>query len=310
MAARADELSLVTASQNTDWTFDYYADANVIKANITAPIVINNDDTTLVEISGEDPDPGLLYQPAPLLPANQSILTFKSGSAQVSVSEDANGYATTATATIQGLSIEGIFKADVMGTLSTTYPVGNAVPSVNFVGTYFQNVYINGQLVTVEENTTIFGPKPANDGSYFDDAVVLSAMTQQYYSGWGNPNLSPAAQLQSNWTPSTADADNVLQCSLVTGINGAPTLATTYGNIIVIPGFGTISLGNIKLKRTPNSNGYTYKFCLEMIRAELQGQAKGTVRVVALDTNGKGSGGGGGSPNPATKPQPKRTPKP
>jgi hypothetical protein len=310
MAARADELSLVTASQDTDWTFDYYADANVIKANITSPTVINNDDTDLVQLVDE---PGYLYQIAPALPQCQGILTFASGSASVSGSESAAGYTTTATATVQGLNIEGILTADVViGTISTLYPVGNAVPSVNFVGSYFQNLHINGQLVTVNANTAIFGPKPAGDGSYFNEAAVLTAMGQQYYSGWGNPNLPASAESQSNWTPAAAVADNVLQCSLVTGVTGVHAPATTYGNIIVIPGFGTVSLGNIKLTRTPiaaSPGNYTYMFSLEMICAELEGQAKGKVRVIVLDTNGQGSTGGHGGPVQAPPQKPSKRPK-
>lgn len=272
MAEPAYDISSFEKSSDASaapYTFYYFADANVIDAEIASPTIVTTDDkyeVTLPQAGGYE------YLAAAPLPAAQGIVTFSSGSAQVSGVATADGYQTTAIATISNLSIGGVLTADVVqGKLSTLYPRGNAVPSVNFYGSYFQNLRINGSVVTVNENCAVFGTKPVEDGSYFNDPAVLSSMQ--------------------------SDGGDVLQCTLVEAVSGVRAPAAVYGNTLVIPGLGTVRLAQVRLTRTASNNSpddYTYKFSLDMICAQLQGTAKGKVRVITLETNGGGSQGGGG----------------
>ncbi|HEY6769313.1 MAG TPA: choice-of-anchor P family protein [Candidatus Sulfotelmatobacter sp.] len=303
MAARADELSVVNASP-----FSYYADANVFEARVTQPIRLNTDDVNYVKI---ERDPGHILHPAALLSAKQKYFSYSSAFSELSAQYDAanEGYRTTATGTVTDLNILNVVTADkVVGQLSTFYPEGNAVPSVTFAGTQFVNLRINGQPLALNENLGIFGAKPAGDGSYFDDAAVLSAISAQYYAIVNDPALPASVKSEYTWSPAAANSMNALECSLIDGVSASTGAA--FGNVIVVPGFGQIFLAEVELGRTPDPNSpdsCDYMFRLEMIRVELQGLGSGRVKIIALDTNGQGSGGGGG-PKPTHPPKKPKQP--
>jgi hypothetical protein len=306
MAARADELSMVAAS-----AFNYYADANVFEAKVTLPVRLNTDDVNYVLVKGA---PGHILQPAALLPAGQKYFSFTSAYSELSAQYDAanQGYRTTATGVVNGLNILNILTADqVVGQISTFYPENNAVPSVSFAGTQFVNLRISGQPLTPTQCLGIFGAKPADDGSYFSDAAALSQISAQYYNIVGNSAL-PASVKSQYASPATANSQNALECSLASSVSGVPATDPTCGNVIVVPGFGQIFLEEVELSRTPDSNSlgrYDYMFSLEMIRIELQGIGIGTIRIIALDTNGSG-GHNGPNPGPSQLPSPPPTPTP
>jgi len=300
MAARADELSMVSASP-----FSYYADANVFEAQVILPIRLNTDDVNLVKI--ED-TPGHLLQPAAPLPASQKYFTYTSAYSELSAQYDAanQGYRTTATGVVNGLNILNVLTADqVVGQISTFYPEGDAVPTVSFAGTQFVNLRISGHPLTPGQNLGIFGAKPAEDGSYFNDAAALSQISAQYYNIVGNSAIPTSVKSQLA-SPATANNVNALECSLANSVSGVPGTDTTCGNVIVVPGFGQIFLEEVELSRTADSNspdGYDYMFSLEMIRIELQGIGSGTIRIIALDTNGQGKGGPTPTPVPSSPPK-------
>ena len=302
MAARADELSMVSASP-----FSYYADANVFEAKVTLPIRLNTDDVNLVKIEDEA---GHLLQTAAPLPANQKYFTYTSAYSELSAQYDAvnQGYRTTATGVVNGLNILNVLTADqVVGQISTFYPEGDAVPTVSFSGTQFVNLRINGHPLTPSQNLGIFGAKPADDGSYFNDASALSQISAQYYNIVGSSAL-PASVKSQFASPATASNVNALECSLANSVSGVPGTDATCGNVIVVPGFGQIFLEEVELSRTPDHSsldGYDYMFSLVMIRIELQGGlGSGTIRIITLDANGTGKGG----PTPTGLPKKSKQP--
>ena len=287
--------------------FKYYADASVFRAEITEPTVIKTDNRYLIELAGVKP--GYRYVPAEPLPKGQGIFSFESGYAQVAghPSTKVKGYATLATGVLEGLNVLDVLTADrVVGQISTVYPEGGAVPSVTFLGTRFENLRISGRKVEIELDLDIFGSKPVDDGSYFDDSGVLSRIAQQYDSINGVPNLPSWAGKQFNWSPATVQNGNKMNCALVNRVSGSP--GTCFGHVIDLPDFGRIFLGEIGLKRTPYPNypdSYTYMFSLEMIRLELGCLADGTSTMIALETNGVGQ-----PPPPGPLPVPDTAPPP
>ncbi|MGA8431058.1 MAG: hypothetical protein WB729_14640 [Candidatus Sulfotelmatobacter sp.] len=310
MAARADELSIVsTVDPSGQRNFDYYADANVFEAKVNLPVKLNTDDQNFSKISGAQPQ-NIVHTVAPLS-ADQRYFSYTCAYSELSAQYDTanQGYQTTATGVVTGLNILNVLTADkVVGQISTFYPEGDAVPTVSFLGTQFQNLCIHGQPLVPNQNLGIFGAKPANDGSYFDDAAALSQISAQYYAIVSNPALPASLKSHYSWTPATANTTNKLKCSLANSVSGVPSTDSTCGNVIVMPGFGEIFLEQVELTRTadPDSpDGYDYMFSLEMIRIELQGIGSGTIRIVALDTNGSGSTG----PHPAPPSKPPKKPK-
>jgi hypothetical protein len=303
MAARADELSVV--NQSGQYVFTYYADANVFEADVTLPVRLNTDDQNLFKISGPKPQ-NIVHTVAPLA-EKQKFFSYASAYSELSAQYDAanQGYRTTATGVVTGLNILNVLTADkVVGQISTFYPEGDAVPTVSFLGTQFQNLCINAQPLVLDQDLGIFGAKPAGDGSYFTDAPALSQISAQYYNIIGNSAL-PASVKSQYASPATANSTNALECSLASGVSGVPATDSTCGNVIVVPGFGQIFLEEVELSRTPDPNspdGYDYMFSLEMIRIQLQGIGSGTIRIIALDANGTGGGGSHGGPKAPSKP--------
>ena len=225
----------------------------------------------------------------------KGIISYHSGYAQVAghPSSKSDGFATLATAAVEGLTVLDVVTADrVVAQISTVHPPfgSGQVPSVTFLGTRFENLRIGGHKVEVERTLDILGPKPAGDKSYFEDPGVQSRISLQYdkiATAEGHPELAAAAYPKGR---AGVIGSGELQCSLVSGVTGAP--GTSFGHVIDVPHFGKIFLAELRVERKPGNPGKgiydTYEFHLTMIRLEMGCLAQGTTAVAALDTNGKG----------------------
>jgi hypothetical protein len=230
----------------------------------------------------------------------KGIISYHSGYAQVAghPSSKSDGFATLATAAVEGLNVLDVVTADrVVAQISTVHPPfgSGQVPSVTFLGTRFENLRIGGHKITVRRNLDILGPKPAGDKSYFDDPGVQSRISLQYdkiATAQGHPELAAAAYPKGR---SGAMGSDELQCSLVDSVEaeaGVSYGGTSFGHVIDVPHFGKIFLAELRVERKPGNPGKriydTYEFRLTMIRLEMGCIAQGTAAVAALDTNGKG----------------------
>ncbi len=276
---------------------NYYAEANVLSADLKQPLKEKIAPRVQVKL----PSNGR-YQ---FKKANsfrfQGIISYQSAYSQVAghPSSKSDGFATLATAVVEGLNVLDVVTADrVVAQISTVHPVFGTgqVPSVTFLGTRFENLRIGGHKVAVERALDIIGPKPAGDKSYFEDPGVQSRISLQYdkiATAEGHPELAAAAYPKGR---AGAMGSGELQCSLVSGVTGAP--GTSFGHVIDVPHFGEIFLAELRLTRelakNPKSECDKYRFRLTMIRLEMGCLAQGTVSAVALDTNGGGGKGGGG----------------
>jgi hypothetical protein len=275
---------------------NYYAEANVLSADLKQPLKEKIPPRVQVKL----PSNGR-YQ---FKKANsfrfEGIISYQSAYAQVAghPSSKSDGFATLATAVVEGLNVLDVVTADrVVAQISTVHPVYGTgqVPSVTFLGTRFENLRIGGHKVEVERTLDILGPKPAGDKSYFDDPGVQSRISLQYdkiATAEGHPELAAAAYPKGR---SGVIGSGELQCSLVSGVTGAP--GTSFGHVIDVPHFGKIFLAELRVERKPGNPGKgayeTYEFQLTMIRLEMGCLAQGTAAVAALDTNGSGGKGGG-----------------
>jgi hypothetical protein len=245
----------------------------------------------------------------------KGIISYHSGYAQVAghPSSKSDGFATLATAAVEGLNVLDVVTADrVVAQISTVHPPfgSGQVPSVTFLGTRFENLRIGGHKITVRRNLDILGPKPAGDKSYFDDPGVQSRISLQYdkiATAEGHPELAAAAYPNGRSGLIGSDA---LQCSLVDSVEAEPVPAkpgetapgvsyggTSFGHVIDVPHFGKIFLAELKVTREPSKNpklvADKYRFHLTMIRLEMGCLAQGSAAVAPVDTNGTGRGGGG-----------------
>ncbi|MGA9978252.1 MAG: hypothetical protein WBQ08_06425 [Candidatus Sulfotelmatobacter sp.] len=276
---------------------NYYAEANVLSADLKQPLKEKIPPRVQVKLPANG-----RYQ---FKKANsfhfEGIISYQSAYAQVAghPSSKSDGFATLATAVVEGLNVLDVVTADrVVAQISTVHPVFGTgqVPSVTFLGTRFENLRIGGHKVEVEQTLDILGPKPAGDKSYFEDAGVQSRISLQYdkiATAEGHPEFAAAAYPKGR---SGVIGSGELQCSLVSGVTGAP--GTSFGHVIDVPHFGKIFLAELRVTREPSKNPKSeadkYRFRLTMIRLEMGCLAQGSACVTALDSNGRGGKGGGG----------------
>jgi len=245
----------------------------------------------------------------------KGIISYHSGYAQVAghPSSKGDGFATLATAAVEGLNVLDVVTADrVVAQISTVHPPfgSGQVPSVTFLGTRFENLRIGGHKIKVTRKLDILGAKPAGDKSYFEDPGVQSRVSLQYdkvATAEGHPELAAAAYPEGRAGVIGSDQ---LQCSLVDSVEGEPEEAkpgeaatkvsyggTSFGHVIDVPHFGKIFLAELKVTREPSEDpkleADKYRFHLTMIRLDMGCLAQGTAAAAAADTNGKGKGGGG-----------------
>lgn len=280
---------------------NYFAEADVLSADLKLPLKEKIAPRVQVKL----PSNGR-YQ---FKKANsfrfKGIISYHSAYAQVAghPSSKSDGFATLATAVVEGLNVLDVVTADrVVAQISTVHPVFGTgqVPSVTFLGTRFENLRIGGHEVTVTRNLEILGPKPAGDKSYFEDSGVQSRISQQ------NDKIATATSLPA-WVAAAypkgrpaLNAKGELECSLIDSVAAEPGVSyggTSFGHVIDVPHFGKIFLAELKVTREPSKNpklvADKYRFHLTMIRLEMGCLAQGSAAVAPVDTNGSGGKGGG-----------------
>lgn len=280
----------------------YYAVADVFNTALQQPLkreILRSD--AYLEL---DPEAGT-YQYSQASAYNiEGILSYKAGYTQVAghpSSKVQGGFTTLATSVLEGLNVLDVVTADrVVAQISTVHsPFSEVepdpVPSVTFLGTRFENLKIGGHPVTVHRSLGILGSKPVGKLTYFDDPGVKQRILTQ--------RSDAASQGLPDWAVETyrADrpvvgADGALKCSLVHNVTDAP--GDSFGNVIDLPHFGKIFLGELTLVKEkspkPSAEYDAYRFDLTMIRLEMGCLAKGTGKFATASTNGKGSNGAGG----------------
>jgi hypothetical protein len=297
MAAR--DLSIVDPTNRNEpkCHHDYYAEANVLFADLTEPLRERIGPQAAVKL----PKDGQ-YQFRQADPFHfEGILSYKGGYTQVAghPSTKKAGFATLTTSVVEDLNLLDIVTADrVVAQISTVHPIydDGQVPSVNFLGTRFDNLRIAGHRVEVERDLELLGPRYDDDRSYFDDGEVLDRISQQYDRIATSENLPDWARERYPKGLTAQKGQRELNCSVVSCVKGSPGFS--FGHVIDLPHFGKIFLGDLRVTRTldpVNKTRDTYKFHLTMIRFEMGCTGGGDGGAGTAVTNGQGKGGGGGS---------------
>jgi hypothetical protein len=311
MSALPNELPSIA----TRHLFD--ADAFVFSANFNQPIFQAIEKQGFLQLPETG---GYKFAQAPARRLD-GVLSHEGGYSQVSgqVNEDGSGATTLATSVIEGLNILEVVTADrIVAQIITEHPNGGNVPSVSFLGTRFDNLRIAGELVEIEPQLDILGDTLDGKESHFSDGGVFARIAHQYSSVKRLMGLPQWASDQFTWNPAEAQRQNVVRCSLVNSIEGAP--GKSYGHVIDLPGFGKIFLAELQIIRTPLSaassppnpgprlekseaEDYKYRFELTMLRTKQHKSAHGEVHCCYADPNGTGH------PTPTPPPDEKK-PKP
>ena len=264
----------------------------------------------------------------------EGIISFKSGHTRVIGTQiknkkdifgnDHEGWVTLATAVLEGFNVVDILTADrVVAQVSTEHPMKDGhVPRVTFLGTRFENLQIGGYPVEVELDLGICGDKPDDDRPYLADGGFLGRVQGQL-RGMKDTKGFPAG-LAKDYEARITHIDDLksrtnggakgkrngypkVQCSLVKSIAPIPIPGVkTFGNLIFIPNFGTIALGELEVGIGPaHGNGsskspsgssseptHSNYFTLHMFDLKLGCPVGGSGKGPGVTSNGQGSGPG------------------
>ncbi len=160
------------------------------------------------------------------------------------------GHTTLTTTVVEGLNVMEVVTADrIVGQMITEHPLEGYIPTISFLGTRIENLRIAGHPVHLEFDQGIFDSEPMNDLPYTKDAGFLSRVRSQYARIRQNKNLPDALQERYNRLSSTLGDSEEVECSLINQVAGfIPGPGTIFGNVITIPGFGSITLAKLIVK--------------------------------------------------------------
>ncbi|MGA3046174.1 MAG: hypothetical protein ABSD67_06100 [Terracidiphilus sp.] len=178
----------------------------------------------------------------------EGLISLSAGHSQVSGSvgsKPGHGWSTLVTTVIEDLNVMQVVIADrVVGQIITEHPLVGYVPTISFLGTWFESLRIAGHPVHLDLDLDLIGPKPANDGSYIRNPEFLSRVSNQYSRILGIEDLPEDLREKYNQLAANLGKTDTVECSLVNSASGTYP-GRTYGNIIRIPEFGTVNLGKL-----------------------------------------------------------------
>ena len=248
----------------------------------------------------------------------EGLVSFTSARSRVSGSRSLKnkGWITLSTSIVEGFNVLEVITADrVVSQVSTEHAYLNGhVPSVTFLGSQFVNLRLSGFLLEPKFNFALCEDKPGGETPYVRHLGFLRGVRGQIDSV-ANGDLPEKVRdpyrdrlkvvddlikvleeaegcggENGNRGIAAADAISVT-CSLITKIDidhiPIPGLRTA-GNVLFIPEFGTVALGEVMVRSSLDYDGkYDNYFNLKMVNMNLGCVADGN--VTAGNTAGNGT---------------------
>ena len=223
----------------------YDAEATVLRGFLRLPLAQNIEPQAHVHLSRER---GYLSERAEDYRLEE-VISFKSAYTHVAgnrSTKPGQGWTTISTTAIEGLNVMDVVTADrVVGQMITEHPLEGYVPSINFLGTRFENLRIAGYPVKLDLDPKILGARPANDAPYTQDSGVISRIKGQFGRLLGN-EVPEQLRERYNRLHSSLGAPEAVECSLVNQAAG-DFPGQSYGHVIDVPDFGKIVLARVRV---------------------------------------------------------------
>jgi hypothetical protein len=288
---------------------DYHAEAHVLSGDLQRPIEQKIEQHAPVAL--KDRRGGHLTRFAEEV-SIEGLITFAKGHTRVSGARSLKhkGWITLSTSVVEGLNVFEIITADrVVSQISTDHPYEKGhVPQVTFLGTQFRNLQVSGFPVTLTLNLGICGERPPDDRSYLRSSKFLNTVkeqTQAIAKADGLPKelkerydkkLSHINKLISTCDTDERNHREPVTCSLVQSIGAIPIPGVQiFGNVIVIPEFGSVALGEVTVGESSDkrestvesSPTYSPYFELTGIHMRLGCVGHGTASAATVKANGQ-----------------------
>ncbi len=286
-----------TTKQQT--SHEFHAEAHVLSGHLQRPIEQKIEQHAPVALKGRRSGHLTRFTEDVRI---EGLISFKSGLTRVSGSTSLkhHGWVTLSTSILEGLNVFEVITADRMvSQVSTEHPLENGhFPHVTFLGTQFNNLRVSGFPVTLKLNFGICGKKPEGDRSYLRDVDFLKSVRKQTESIAKADGLPKdvkdqydgrLAQINELIGGGNGGHEPTVICSIVESIGEIPIPGIrSFGHVLVIPDFGTVSLGEIEVgekKYDPTGKPSNY-FELTTIKMQLGCVGTGTVVAGTAAANG------------------------
>jgi hypothetical protein len=205
-----------------------------------------------------------------------------------SLDEEDGTYNSLASATIEGLNILDMVTADrIVAHVASKQRLDDPEPTITPIGSHFENLRIAGCPIHAELDNNLFnrfGTFTSFKDAYEGNQQAREAMQALFL--WGKPKFEVPEFLREryNWFAGDKfpESKGIVLCSLVKDIKTPCPELRVYGNVIVVPQFGKIYLGEVMLKK--------YEREVTMLRLDLG------CPTTAATIGPSGGGGGAGFP--------------
>lgn len=204
-----------------------------------------------------------------------------------SKSEKDGSYNSLATAAVEGLNILEMVTADrIVSRVSSKQFLEEPEPTILYLGSRFENLRVAGCSVQVELDHELFRRLSTFQsfvGEYNGNQQIREAIQTRLLGSKPKSDVPEFLHGRYNWFEKDEFAKKgIVLCTIVKEIKTNCPELQIYGNVIVVPHFGKIYLGEVELQRHQRD--------LTMFRVELGSVVGGVV--------GGPGGGGGGSTYP------------
>ena len=299
MATMTETPETTLSQKNEPPSHEFHAEAHVLSGHLQRPIEQKIEQHAPVALKGRRS--GHLTRLIEDV-SIEGLISFKTGLTRVSGSKSLkhHGWVTLSTSIMEGLNAFEVITADRMvSQVSTEHPLENGhFPHVTFLGTQFNNLRVSGFPVTLTLNFGICGKKPEGDKSYLRDADFLKSVRKQTESIVKADGLPK--DMKDQYDERLARINELIEgkngshepkviCSIVESIDKIPIPGVrSFGHVLVIPDFGTVSLGEIEIgekKYDPTGRPSNY-FELTTIKMQLGCIGTGTVTAGTVAANG------------------------
>jgi hypothetical protein len=282
---------------------DYHAEAHVLSGHLQRPI--NQKIERQAPITLNDRRGGHFTRYAEKV-SIEGLVSFAKGETRVSGARSLknNGWVTLSTSILEGLNVFEVIAADrLVSQVSTDHAYVNGhEPHVTFLGTQFTNFRVGGFPAELTLNLGICGNIPSGGKSYFQDPVFLRGVqkqTETIANGKGLPKElkdqydKKLAYIKNLITASNSGDKGThepLTCSLVQSVGEIPIPGVqSFGNVLLIPEFGSVTLGEIELteKLYEGNEKPCISFELTSVKMKLGCVGDGTVAGATVTANGR-----------------------
>ncbi len=228
----------------------------------------------------------------------ESVISIRSSYTHVTgnrSSKPGQGWTTLTTTVVEGLNVMEVVTADrIVCQIITEHPLDGYVPTINFLGTRFENLRISGCPIEVDLDLNMIGGKPAGDAAYSQDSG-LTARVKSMLGRVGDHKVLPDAlrERYNRLSSTLGSPQEEVECSLVKTATGTFP-GVSHGHVITVPDFGAIELGKVTIKH-------------DDLKPETTIPRKTTVRLAMIDFHfgcaiDGGATTGTGSANGTTQP--------